>query len=175
MFDNSARFEPVYRRASIKPEVLELSFRYMNPIDYEPPWVNEAEHMAALEAIAELTYPGFDFAFVLNGNEADSYADVVAGIPGDTSNRSGNTIFAHNETIFGHEFAHVMLAQHHYTTIETIGTGLNMPPGESTCLMDRNDNEFCSGCRAALGLPLDVDNSDAIGVAVREVGHRYPY
>ena len=79
------------------------------------------------------------------------------------------------ETIINHEFGHVLYLLHHYDSIDTIGDGLHFPPGETGCIMDRNSNEFCSACRTALGLPLNVNNSAAISTAASVIRDRYPF
>lgn len=58
--------------------------------------------------------------------------------------------------------------------VGTIGTGLHFPPGERGCVMDRNENQYCSACRAALTIPLDVDNSDEINTTGNVILLRYP-
>jgi hypothetical protein len=176
MLANRNRYEPVFERAGSKPAILGLAFRYETaPIAYNPPWADEAEHMAALEKFAELTYAGYDFYFAFNGNTAVSYANVIAGIPVNLSNASGKDIYLYYETIFCHEFGHVMGVLHHYDTDAQIGAGQHMPPGETECLMDRNSNQYCSACRTALFIPLNVDNSAAIDAAATNIFSRYPY
>jgi hypothetical protein len=41
--------------------------------------------------------------------------------------------------------------------------------------MDRNSNQWCSACRTALHLPLDVDNDAEISDAGLNLLLRYPY
>ncbi len=71
------------------------------------------------------------------------------------------------EGIFNHEFGHTMKLQHHYDddTLETIF----MPPGETKCILDRNSYMWCSGCRTALGIPLDIDNAAAVADAMGKI------
>ncbi len=78
------------------------------------------------------------------------------------------------ETIFNHEFAHVMQVRHHYDSTAEIGNGNHMPPGETQCIMDRNSSQFCSACRTALSIPLDIDNDATINAASAEIRDRYP-
>ena len=70
---------------------------------------------------------------------------------------------------FNHEFAHVMGILHHYDNNDQVGDGNHMPPEEFGCLMDRNQSQFCSACRTALHIPLDVDNGAALDLALDEI------
>jgi hypothetical protein len=176
MLANRNRYQGVFERAASRPNVLVIAFRYDSmPIAYNPPWTSEAEHMHALETMAELTYAGYDFQFNFNGNTSTSYANVIAGIPTNASHASGKDVFLYYETIFGHEFGHVMGVLHHYDSVADIGAGQHMPPGENRCLMDRTINQYCSACRTALFIPLDVDNADGITAASGVIHSRYPY
>jgi len=175
MLDNRDRYEIAFNKAREKPEIFNISFHYdTDPIAYNPPWANETEHMTALEAHAEAAYPGYDFRFIFNGDTNTSYANVIAGIPTNNS-RATDNIYLYYETIFNHEFGHVLAVFHHYDTIEEIGQGNHMPPGESTCLLDRTTSQYCSACRTALHLTLDVDNSILLRATVEEIKSRYPY
>lgn len=176
MLANKSRYINAFEKSRDKPSQLDIAFRYdTTPIAYSPPWTSETEHMNALENMANLCYPGYNFNFIFNGDETASYANVIAGIPTNSSHASGKNVYLYYEAIFNHEFAHVMSILHHYDTNDEVGDGNHMPPGESGCLMDRNQSEFCSACRTALRLPLDVDNESAIGIAVSEINSRYPY
>jgi hypothetical protein len=176
MLDNRSRYEPVYQRAAAKPSTLVMAFRYFAaPIAYNPPWSIEAEHMAALETYMELAFPGYNFLFQFNGNTTSSYANVIAGIPTNASQQSGKNVSLYYETIINHEFAHVMAVLHHYDTPADIGNGQHMPPGETQCIMDRTINQFCSACRTALMIPLNVDNAATIASAGNNISSRYPY
>jgi hypothetical protein len=176
MLANRNRYQGVFERAAGRPQVLLIAFRYHStPIAYNPPWTSEAEHMHAMETLAELAYAGYDFQFNFNGNTVTSYANAIAGIPTNASNASGKDVFLYYETIFNHEFGHVMGVLHHYDTVADIGTGQHMPPGESRCLMDRNSRQYCSACRTALFIPLDVDNDAALSAVTSDILDRYPY
>ncbi len=176
MLANRNRYQGAFDRASNKPNLLNMAFRYdSTPIAYNPPWTSEAEHMQALETMARLVYDGYDFQFNFNGNTVTSYANAIAGIPTNASHASGKDVFLYYETIFNHEFGHVMGLPHHYDTVPDIGTGQHMPPGENKCLMDRTISQYCSACRTALFIPLDVDNSAAIPAAMDFIHSRYPY
>lgn len=176
MLDNRDRYQNAFNKASEKPATLDIAFRYdTDPIAYSPPWASEAEHMLVLEALAQGAYAGYDFQFIFNGDTVASYGNVIAGIPTNSSHASGKNVYLYYEAIFNHEFAHVMAIRHHYDTDDQTGDGLHMPPGESQCIMDRNNNQFCSACRTALHIPLDVDNDAAITAAVSNIASRYPY
>ncbi len=176
MLDNRSRYEFAFDRANEAPFTLHIAFRYdTDPITYNPPWESEARHMLALESMAEPCYAGYDFRFIFGGDTGSSYANIIAGIPTNSSHASGKDVYLYYEAIFIHEFAHVMGLLHHYDTIEEMGLGRHMPAGESGCLMDRNRNQFCSACRTALNIPLDVDNDAAIDAAIAEISRRYPY
>jgi hypothetical protein len=176
MLANRGRYENAYLKSRDRPAVLDLAFRYdSTPIAYNPPWANEDEHMVAMESLAEPAFPGYNFDFTFQGNIGSAYANVVAGIPTITSHASGDTVWLYYETIFNHEFGHVMGIHHHYDTDAETGQGNHLPPGESKCIMDRNSNQWCSACRTALHLPLDVDNEAEISAAASNIILRYPY
>jgi hypothetical protein len=176
MLANRNRYQRAFELAASRPKVLVMAFRYFSvPIAYDPPWTSEAEHMQALETLAELTYVGYDFKFNFNGNTSTSYVNVIAGIQENASHALGKDIFLFYETIFDHEFGHVMGVLHHYDTVADIGTGQHMPPGENKCLMDRNTNQYCSACRTALFIPLNVDNAAGIDAAIDVILSRYPF
>lgn len=176
MLANRSRYINAFEKTRDKPSPLNIAFRYdSTPIAYNPPWINETEHMNALETMAELCYPGFNIEFIYNGDPIASYANAVAGIPTNSSHASGKSVYLHYETIFDHEFAHVLGIAHHYDNDDETGDGNHMPPGEFGCLMDRNRSQFCSACRTALHIPLDVDNAVALDVAIGEIRDRYPY
>lgn len=176
MLDNRDRYEDAFNKARARPSTLNIAFRYESePLAYDPAWASDTEHMTALENLAEPCYAGYDFEFIFNGNTTSSYANVVAGISSTTSHASGKTVYLYFETIFNHEFAHLMRVPHHYDSDAETGNGQHMPPGDSQCLMDRTSNQFCSACRTALHIPLDVDNDAAIAAAVQAILDRYPY
>jgi hypothetical protein len=176
MEDNRSRYIGAFNTASAAPAPIRLAFRYdTTPIAYSPPWATESEHMAALEALMEPAYHGYDFQLLFNADPATTYGAVVAGIPTNASHASGRTVYLYYETIINHEFAHVLGLWHHYDSTDTVGDGLHMPPGDSTCIMDRNSSQFCSGCRTALGIPLGVDNAAAITSAFYVIRDRIPY
>lgn len=176
MLANRDRYINALTKSLAAPDRLNISWRYeTTPIAYNPPWVSEAEHMAAFRQLAILTYPGYDFWFRFGGDPATSYSSIVGGIATITSHISGNVMYLYYENIFAHEFGHIMNIAHHYGILEEIGMHLHMPPGETQCTMDRNSSQFCSACRTAMNMPLDVNNEAAITAAMGEISRRYPY
>jgi hypothetical protein len=175
MLANRDRYEPVFRAVHALPCPLTVSVSYQTPLAYRPPWSSEAEHMSALEAMDEPVFPGYHFAFSYGEDAGATYAHAVLGVPGNSST-NGRTMQLHYETILPHEFGHVVKVLHHYddADLSTIGRGLHFPPGESGCVMDRNDEQYCSACRAALNVPLDADNAQASGAASSAILARYP-
>jgi hypothetical protein len=124
--------------------------------------------------MANPAYPGYHFDFSTTLAPADAYTRAILGQVDGTSHADADGVHLHFETIFDHEFGHILLLQHHYDSLDTIGAGLHFPPGESHCTMDRNTNEFCSACSTALNLPLDQHNEDAINAAAAAILARYP-
>lgn len=175
MLANRDRYEPVFLASHALPCPLTVAVSYQTPFAYSPPWSSETEHMAALEAMAEPVFPGYRFAFRYGVDPGATYAQAILGVPGNSS-AGGRTVRLHYETIFPHEFGHVLKLLHHYNDadLSTVGRGLHFPPGESGCVMDRNDEQYCSACRAALNVPLDVDNAQAAGAASSAILARYP-
>ncbi len=176
MEDNRSRYLPVFNAASAAPRPIRLAFRYDTaPIAYNPPWASETEHMTSLETLLEAAFAGYDFQILFNADPATTYGSIVAGIPTNASHASGRTVYLYYETIINHEFGHVLALQHHYDSLDTVGDGLHMPPGDTQCIMDRNSSQYCSACRTALGIPLNIDNNTAIGAATSAISDRYPY
>ncbi len=174
MLNNRDRYEPVFRAAHALPCPVTIGVSYQAPLPYNPPWSSESEHMQALDKMADPVFPGYHFDFRF-GDTGPTYAHAFLGAPG-TSSGSYPNMYLHYETIFNHEFGHVVNVLHHYddADLSTIGQGHHFPPGERGCVMDRNDEQYCSACRAALNLPLDVDNSASAGAASSAILARYP-
>ncbi len=172
MLANRRRYEPVFQAAHALPCPVSVAVSYQTPLAYNPPWSSESEHMTLLEQMTDPIFPGYQFDFRFRVDPGSTYAHAVLGVPG-ISSASGRTVYLHYETIFNHEFGHVLNVLHHYddADLSTIGTGLHFPPGETGCVMDRNENQYCSACRAALNLPLDADNSETASDAILA---RYP-
>ena len=176
MINNQARYLPTFSASTSRPSTLIVSFRYdTTPIAYAPAWPSEAAHMSALTTMAEGAYPGYVFDFQFQGSTSGSYANVIAGIPTNLSYADGKNVYLYYETIFNHEFGHVMQLPHHYDSAATIGDGQHMPPGDTVCIMDRTSSMYCSACRVALGLPLDVNDTTAMDAAMADILGRYPY
>lgn len=176
MIANKVRYESAFVVSKELPGTISISFRYeTTAINYSPAWASEAEHMNVFTTMAEGTYPGYSFEIVFNGDTSTSYANVIAGTAGTTSYSYGKDIYLYYETIFNHEFAHTMKLLHHYDSMDDVGNGLHMPPGETQCIMDRTSALLCSACRTAIGLPLDVSSTDAMDAAMNDILSRYPY
>jgi hypothetical protein len=174
MLANRDRYQPVFVAAHALPCPLPIAVSYQAPLAYNPPWSSESAHMTALDQFAEPAYPGYHFDFRFGVDPASCYAHAILGIPTNLSHASGRDIYLYYETIFNHEFGHVLNLLHHYDTDAAIGTGQHFPPGERYCIMDRNSQQFCSACRTALNVALDVDNGSAIDAAGSAILARYP-
>ena len=173
---NASRYTAAFAASSSKPAILDISFRYeTTPINYNPAWVSEAEHMNVFTTMAQGAYPGYNFNFEFLGNTTTSYANIIAGTAGTTSYSLGKNVYLYFETIFNHEFGHTMNLLHHYDLTSQIGNGMHMPPGETQCIMDRNSTLFCSACRTSLGIPLDIFDTTAMDAAMTNILSRYPY
>lgn len=176
MIANGARYEAAFAASSAKPATITISFKYeTSPINYNPAWADETEHMNVFATMAEGAYPGYNFNFVYEGNTNTSYANIIAGTAGTTSYAFGKNVYLYYETIFNHEFGHIMKLPHHYDSVGEIGFGNHMPPGDTKCIMDRNSTTFCSACRTALGIPLDITDTTDMDAAMSDILSRYPY
>jgi predicted Zn-dependent protease len=176
MIANKARYVNTFAASSAKPDTITISFSYETaPINYNPAWTDEAEHMNVLATMAEGAYPGYNFNFLFEGNTNTSYANVIAGIAVNNSYSYGKDVYLYYETIFNHEFGHTMYLPHHYDSIEEIGDGLHMPPGDTQCIMDKTSTMYCSACRTALGIPLDSSDTTDMDAAMIDILSRYPY
>jgi hypothetical protein len=165
MLANRSRYQSVLKAALAVPCPIPIAVRYatLPPVKYDPPWNSEPDHMIALKRLAELHFPGYGFDFRFGIERSGAYAECILGYPGNSdADPNTRTLRLHYETIFGHEFGHIMNVLHHYEGDSLGGSGFHFPPGETLCIMDRNDNQYCSACRTALNLPLDVDNYQAI-------------
>jgi hypothetical protein len=176
MLSNRDRYEPVFKAAHALPCPLTIAFGYETQLAYNPPWPSEAVHMTTSNTMADGSFPGYHFDFRFGADPTSTYGRVVAGHVG-TSYADYRTVYLHYETIFGHEFGHVLNVLHHYTDGDedrTMGRGLHFPPFERGCIMDRNEDQYCSACRAALNIPLDATTSAASDQADNDILSRYP-
>lgn len=176
MIANKGRYAGAFAASNALPGTITVSFRYeTTPINYTPPWTSESEHMSVFTTMAKGTFPNYNFNIVFNGNTTSSYANIIAGTAGTTSYTYGKNVYLYYETIFNHEFAHVIQLPHHYDTVGEIGDGKHMPPGETQCIMDRSSSLLCSACRTAIGVPLNISNTTAMDAAIDDILSRYPY
>lgn len=170
-----ARYVPVWNMSKDLPTMLKIAFGYGGgPIAYDPPWSNELQHMNALANSASLVFPGLNFDFLFGASPDSADMQVAVGGLGEVSRAGGRGAYLYYETIFGHEFGHLLRVQHHYLGND-IGNSVFLPPGETKCTMARSASEYCSGCRAAMHLNLDAANEAAIHRVNDDILDRYPY
>lgn len=173
--DIRTRHEPVWQRSRTVPTTLKLAVDYGGaPLAYDPPWTSEDEHMEALDLLAMLGFPNLDFDFLFGADPTTTDVAVTIGGRSSTSTAGGSSMYLYYETIFCHEFGHILEVQHHYINND-IANPVHLPPGENECVMARNSTEYCSGCRAAMHLDLDADNASALSTAMSDISSRYPY
>jgi hypothetical protein len=169
------RYEIAWERSRTVPTTLKLAFRYGGaPLAYNPPWADEHQHMEVLDEMATLAFPGLNFEFLYGADPATTDMLIEVGGLGGISRAGGNQGYLYYETIFGHEFGHILNIPHHYPGADT-STQIFMPPGEDKCVMARNSNQYCTGCKAAMHLNLDVDTSAGLAVITGDIMSRYPY
>jgi len=169
-----ARYENVWKTASVIPTTFSLAVEYGgSPVDYDPPWSSEAEHMQRLTDLAEKEIPSLKFDFRFGADPADTnFALKIRGL-GTTSGNFPEYIYVYNEPIFSHEWSHVIFLKHHYEGTDT-SNKIFLPPGETLCIQARNHNQFCSGCRAAMHLDLNAENGSEIDQIAGDFIDRYP-
>jgi len=170
MIARKARFAGAYVRARLDRR-MRVQVSYDAVIAYDPPWSSEDEHMAALERMAELAYPGWDFSFSFDDPQAEFFA--VLGYAGDTSHQSGNTVYLIWEGIFLHEFAHTLGLGHHYCGADLEAPCPERPPGEGQCIMDRNSATWGPTEQFVLGLGQQR-HDDEVVEAITDINGRYP-
>jgi hypothetical protein len=169
------RYENVWQRCSSIPTTLQLAFHYEGtPIAYNPQWENELQHMNALDKMATMTFPGLSFEFLFGVDPATTDMSIEVGGGGATSHGGGNSAYLYYETIFNHEFGHVLNLSHHYAG-DDISASLYMPPEEELCVMARSSTQYCSGCRAAMHLDLGADTTAELSAVIDNIRNRYPY
>lgn len=172
------RYEKVWDKSRHAPTTIKVAFAYGGtPIPYNPPWASEDAHMTVLEETARLWFPGLSFDFLFGADPKTTDVFVEAGGKGNTSYAGGlswvSYLYLYWETIFGHEFGHILAVDHHYPGAD-IYTKIHLPPDEDKCVMARNSNQYCSGCRAAMYLDLDYDTSTSLSSITSGIINRYP-
>jgi hypothetical protein len=173
--DIRARYQPAWDRCRSVPTTLKIAFRYGGaPLAYDPPWESEHQHMNVFDQMATLSFPSLNFEFLFGVDSTTTDMLVEVGGIGMTSHAGGNYAYLYYETIFGHEFGHVLNIAHHYPGAD-ITTRIYMPPGEDYCVMARNSNQYCSGCRAAMHLDLNADTGTELSTVSGDILSRYPY
>ena len=170
-----ARYETIWERSRAIPTTMKLAFRYGGaPLACNPPWEDEHQHMEVLDEMATLAFPSLSFEFLFGADPATTDMLIEVGGLGGTSHAGGNYAYLYYETIFGHEFGHILNVPHHYPGAD-ISTSIFMPPGEDHCVMARNSNQYCSGCMAAMHLDLDANTSAELSAITGDIISRYPY
>ena len=164
------RYREAYVRARTDRRV-RVEVSYDIPLVYDPPWVDENEHMEALERMAELAYPGWDFSFSLDDPQADVFA--VLGYSGSASHQDGDTVYLIWEGIFLHEFAHVLGIGHHYCGADLQAPCPDRPPGEGPCIMDRNSATWGPTEQFVLGLGQQRHDAE-VNAAISDINDCYP-
>jgi hypothetical protein len=170
MLSRKDRYREAYVRARTDRRV-RVEVRYDIAVPYDPPWADEDEHMQALERMAELAYPGWDFSFSLDDPDAEFHA--VLGHSGEASYASGDTVHLIWEGIFLHEFAHLLGLGHHYCGSDVQAPCPDRPPGEGKCIMDRNSATWGPTEQFLLNLGQQR-HDDAVEAAIDEINGRYP-
>lgn len=168
------RYAPVWEASRTAPTTFKMAFRYgAEPVPYDPPWSSETEHMKALAQLADLAFPGLRFDFLFGVPPESGDVNVTVRGFGDISNALGTEVYLYYETIFAHEFGHILLVQHHYVN-DNPSFPVFLPPGEEKCVMIRNSNRYCSGCSAAMHLDPAVDNGAKSAQVSAGILDRYP-
>ena len=170
MLVHKDRYKEAYIRARTDRRI-RVEVSYEDVIPYDPPWIDEAEHLQALERMAELAYPGWDFSFSFDDPHAEFFA--VLGYTGDASHQSGNTVYLIWEGIFLHEFAHTLGIGHHYCGADLQAPCPDRPPGEGLCIMDRNSATWGPTEQFVLNLGQQR-HDDAVEAAITDINGRYP-
>lgn len=163
-------YKTAYVRARTDRRI-RVEVSYDLPIAYDPPWTGEAEHMKALERMAELAYPGWDFSFSLDDPKAEFFA--VIGYSGDVSYQDGNAVYLIWEGIFLHEFAHSLGIWHHYCGADLNAPCPDRPPGEGRCVMDRNAATWGPTEQFILNLGQQRHDEE-VEAAISDLNDRYP-
>lgn len=171
MIAHKSDFKKAYVRARTDRRI-RVFVTYDRAIAYDPPWANEQEHFAALERMAELAYPGWDFSF----SDADPDAEFTAilGEHGGVSYEDGPTVHLVWEGIFLHEFGHAIGLGHHYCD-GTLDPCAYTPPGEfeAKCIMSRNAATWGPAEQFVLNLGRQR-LEDEVNEVITDINGRYP-
>lgn len=153
-----------------------VKVEYDQVIDYDPPWQDEDEHMVALKQLAELAFPGWDFTFSIDEPSPDVTAVLgYTGIASRAVSIPTPTVFLIYETVFNHEFAHLLGVRHHYCGDDFQNTAICelAPPDEGPCIMSRDSNTW--GPTEQFLLYLTGERSDdEIREVASDILNRYP-
>lgn len=154
---------------------LNINVRYKNdvPLPYAHPWPNEQLHTEDLGLLLNLTFPRYQFSMAFNQEPTSRPGQITLYLNATGSGAHPGFVDVQWETILGHEMAHIFGIDHHYWDSD-INTIIDMPPGESICIMARRGGALCSGCRTALGIPLDIDNNRQVEQVIQAIYDRYP-
>ena len=156
------RADPAFRR-------LRIEVGYETPIAYDPPWSNEEEHLQAIKLMAELSFPGWEF--ILSFDDPRAEFRVILG-HASGSFVDHETIYLAQESVFSHEFGHLLGLSHHYC-VAGDDCKRNHPPGEGPCIMSRESLSWGPTEQFLLQLgPYRFD--DEIAAAADEIMRRYP-
>jgi hypothetical protein len=178
MLDRASLFDKAYIRARTDRRI-RVEVRYANAIPYDPPWTDENEHLAALERDAELTYVGWDFSFSFHDPDAEFFAvlghrtSLMWGDGVSYADAETNTVYLVWETIFSHEFAHLLGVWHHYCEDDLTGPCADRPPGEGRCIMSRDARTWGPTEQLVLGLGQQRHDAALEEVAL-DMSERYP-
>lgn len=162
-------FRTAYVRARTDRRI-RVEVSYERAIAYDPPWASEDEHMQALERMAELAYPGWDFSFSLDDPQAEFR--VILGHAG-TSYADGHDVYLVWEGIFMHEFAHAIGLWHHYCGDDITHACWATPPGEGRCIMSRSAATWGPTEQFVLNLGQQRYD-DLVDAAISDINRRYP-
>lgn len=174
--------EDVWAKAYIsgrRDHTAHVFVRYEHPAVYDPPWASEEEHFTALKRMAEMEYPSWKFAFTeyYPGVSSDEDAAVnVIAVLGHSgySYAEGNTVYLVFETVFGHEFGHILGLRHHYCGDNYRSScEEESPPSEGICLMSRDSMSFGPTERFLLGLTGERHDVQLRDLAI-SINARYP-
>jgi len=151
-----------------------INVGYLQPVEYVPAWESEDAHMATIETLLELAYPGWDF-FVGLDIENPDMTDLLGGDPvyqfADIDNA---TVYIFYEGIIVHEIGHIFGLTHHYCNAEHIGNEPEcalVPPDEGDCIMYRTASVFGVTERFLLDLKEETYEKEILQVLTELNGH----